>query len=278
TVLSVANAAESPTVLLARREMQSWRLLHLEPSALRSPDSFTASVELGEDGSSLAATLYRLTHSKEGGDPSFVYGQVANRLANLIQEIQEIWVDRDDQRELLTVQAKNFDGTVHPARSLSDGSLRFLALAVMELYPHLQCILCLEEPENGIHPERIPAMLQLLQDICTDTNLSVGVDNPLRQVIINTHSPSVVAQVPEQSLLVAGIKEIIKNEKRFHGAFFGCLSLTWRAEGKGRDLVSKGELLAYLNPILTETREEGLPKRVIDRKDMQNLLQGPLDF
>jgi len=38
TVLSVANAAERPTVLLARREMQSWRLLQLEPSALRQPD------------------------------------------------------------------------------------------------------------------------------------------------------------------------------------------------------------------------------------------------
>ena len=33
TVLSATNAAENPTALLARREMQSWRLLQLEPSA-----------------------------------------------------------------------------------------------------------------------------------------------------------------------------------------------------------------------------------------------------
>src|SRR5581483_3585414 len=33
TVLSTVHAAESPTVLLARREMQSWRLLQLEPSS-----------------------------------------------------------------------------------------------------------------------------------------------------------------------------------------------------------------------------------------------------
>ena len=38
TVLSVANAAESPTVVVARREMEAWRLLQLEPSALRKPD------------------------------------------------------------------------------------------------------------------------------------------------------------------------------------------------------------------------------------------------
>ena len=42
TVLSAANAAESPTALLARREMQSWRLLQLEPSSLRRPDQFKA--------------------------------------------------------------------------------------------------------------------------------------------------------------------------------------------------------------------------------------------
>jgi hypothetical protein len=31
TALSAANAAESPTATMARREMQSWRLLQLEP-------------------------------------------------------------------------------------------------------------------------------------------------------------------------------------------------------------------------------------------------------
>ena len=42
TVLSAANAAESPTVLCARREMESWRILQLEPSALRKPDEINA--------------------------------------------------------------------------------------------------------------------------------------------------------------------------------------------------------------------------------------------
>ena len=60
TVLSASNAAESPTALLARREMQSWHLLQLEPSSLREPDEFTASTRLGMDGSFLPAMLYHL--------------------------------------------------------------------------------------------------------------------------------------------------------------------------------------------------------------------------
>ena len=66
TVLSAANAAESPTALLARREMQSWHLLQLEPSSLREPDEFTAPTRLRMDGAFLAATLYHLARSRDG--------------------------------------------------------------------------------------------------------------------------------------------------------------------------------------------------------------------
>src|SRR3954468_2138341 len=60
TVLSNVNAAESSTAVLARREMQSWRLLQLEPSALRSPDLFTAPRSIATNGAHLPSTLARL--------------------------------------------------------------------------------------------------------------------------------------------------------------------------------------------------------------------------
>jgi predicted ATPase len=229
TVLSVANAAESPTALLARREMQSWRLLQLEPSSLRQANDFSAPTKLGTDGSYLAATLYRLASlnnpfkayiSSDEEATGMVYGQVANRLAELIDHVVNVWVDRDDRRDLLTLYVTDREGTTHPARGLSDGTLRFLALAVLELDPETQGVLCLEEPENGIHPDRIPAILQLLQDIATDTTEPVEVDNPLRQVIINTHSPALVSEVPDASLLVAELKETIQEGQRARSVSF----------------------------------------------------------
>jgi len=39
----------------------------------------------------------------------------------------------------------------------------------------------------------------------TDVNRAASPDNPLRQVIVNTHSPAVVANVPERSLLMADL-------------------------------------------------------------------------
>jgi len=281
TVLSTTNAAESPTALVARKEMRSWRLLQLEPSALRQPDEFRATPRLGSDGLHLPATMFRLQrmgttydrHPDEGTAARF-YSQVANRLAELIDDVHEVGLERDEKRELLTLYVQSRDGTPHSARALSDGTLRFLALTVFDLDPEEQGLLCLEEPENGVHPERISAMLRLLQDIATDTEEPIGPDNPLRQVIVNTHSPAVVLQVPDDSLLVAELREAIRDEQVFKHVRLSSLSDTWRAKRGGPE-ISKGKLLAYLNPALigidaSENRRKA--HRVMDRPDLEPLL------
>ena len=269
TVLSIANAAESPTVLAARREMESWQMLQLEPSALRRPDEFGAPTHLGTDGRYLAATLYRL-----GRHDQKVYSQIANRLAELIDGVHDIRIEPDEKRELLTLYVKNEEGTFHPARALSDGTLRFLALAVLESDPHIQGVLCLEEPENGIHPARIPAILQLLRDIAVDTQEPVGEDNPLRQVIVNTHSPAVFQQVPDESVVFVKAREDLDEEgRRYKKAHFLCLSDTWRA--KVSEYAALGDLLPYLNPVLPKKYAEAArKKRVVDRDDMRQQLGG----
>ena len=295
TVLSIANAAESPTVLVARREMESWQMLQLEPSALRRPDEFVSPTHLGADGRYLAATLHRLArHDGQNQDitpqqsldltiqletqpstPQKVYSQIANRLAELIDGVHDIHIEPDEKRELLTLYVKNEEGTFHPARALSDGTLRFLALAVLESDPQMQGVICLEEPENGIHPARIPAILKLLGDIAVDTQESVGEDNPLRQVIVNTHSPVVFQQVPDESVVFVKAKEAIDEDGRLcKKAHFLCLSETWRA--KVSEDAARGDLLAYLKPVLLkEYVEVERQKRVVDRKDMQQLLLSP---
>jgi predicted ATPase len=262
--------------------MESWRILQLEPSALRKPDEINASPHLTLNGAHLPANLYHLAQStifetKDNDakiDPDFILTKVANRLSTLIGDVRRVWVDRDDKREILTLQATGSDGTDHPARSLSDGTLRFLALSVLELDTTAQGLICLEEPENGIHPERIPAMLHLLQDIATDPNEPVDDTNPLRQVIVNTHSPAVVSEVPEDSLLVAELKEDIQDNRRFNKVSFSCLSDTWRTKAPEKTpIVSKGKLLVYLNPASPYRREKKRrSRRVVDRDDLQMLL------
>jgi len=298
TVLSATNAAESPTALLARSEMRSWRLLQLEPSALRRPDEFSAPTKIGSNGSHLASTLYRLAYQNGSKDTTNtrnpdVCARIANQLAELIDDVYRVSIDRDEKRELLTLNVMGRDKTPHAARALSDGTLRFLALAVLEQDPEAQGVLCLEEPENGISPSRIPAMIELLQKIATDVSEQVDSDNPLRQVIVNTHSPAVVQQVPEDTLLVAEPRELICFGKRFNGVRFSCLPGTWRAGKLATkvDICKMGDLLAYLNPALPpephldedvihgphakrQTRISRSRRRVIDREDVAPYFPG----
>ncbi len=276
TILSSTNAAESPTALLVRREMQSWRMLQLEPSALRRPDELTSPSRMEYNGSHMPATLYRLarTQSPQGGGRRVlsgngngdVYVHTANRLAELINDVREIGIDRDERRELLTLFAVDRDGTWHAARSLSDGTLRFLALVVLEQDPEVQGLVCLEEPENGINVARIPAMIRLLMDIAVDADEPVGDDNPLRQVIVNTHSPAVVLQVPEECLLVGVAENSVQNGVRYQRVNFRHLAGTWR-DKKGTNgfgnTCSRGELLSALD-LVKRDEYPAKPVRVFD--------------
>lgn len=297
TVLSTTNAAENRTALMARREMRSWRLLQLEPTALRQPDNITILAtmpHLETDGSHLPATLYRLAHAKTQDAheeeaarvEAQIYSSVANRLSELLQDVRQVSVDRDERRQILTLQLTDFNNTTYPARALSDGTLRFLALVALELDPDAEGVICMEEPENGIHPARIPAMLRLLKDIATDTEEPVDTDNPLRQVIINTHSPAVVQQIQDADLLVAESREMLQDGRRFKRVCFSSLSGTWREQAPEMKVVSRGTLLSYLNPVPSEgdvdivpmqanrmakTTVVNKPCRVKDRADLQLL-------
>ena len=290
TVISLTNSSETPTALLAKREMQSWRLLQLEPSSLRQQDSFLAPRKLSANGSHLPATLYRLAHSAsvdahldDFPEPQ-VYSRVANRLYDLLGEVARIRVDRDDKRDLLTLEITDKSGTTFPAKALSDGTLRFLALSILAEDPEAVGVICFEEPENGIHPKRIPAILKLLRDIAVDTNEPVNEENPLRQVIVNTHSPGVVGGMDDDDLIVARLVDTIREGQRFQRIQFACLTDTWRSKISGAVISNKGELLDYLRPIDRDVvaddsaaSENGHPqaskrrRRVADRPDMRSL-------
>lgn len=274
---SASNATEHPTLVIARYEMTTWTPLQLEPTALRAPGTFSAFPFIAADGSGVPAMLFMeaaFARQRTGTDVD-LYSRIANRLAELDEDVRTISVDRDENRQLLYIVITDRQGTPHVARSLSDGTLRFLALAVLEASSIPPPLLCLEEPENGIHPRRIPAMLRLLQDLAVDPAEPVDFDNPLRQVIINTHSPQVVAEVPHDSLLMAEAVTEWGAGERVTRLRFAPLPDTWRSQvDPALQPVARGVLQDFLNPLGGDAdadREQPV-QRVKDREDLQMLL------
>jgi predicted ATPase len=250
TVVSTITTVDDPTVLAARREMQSWRLLALSPAALRAADRYVDPQNIGSDGRHLAASLYRIASSAQatGSDADAVYARVRGRLADLSGlRLRDLGVEPDDARELLTIQVTEPSGMRIAARNLSEGTLRFLALCVLlEDFTALG-VICLEEPENGIHPANLPAMTSLVRDLAVDPELAPGDDNPFRQVIVNTHSPGFVQLVDPADLLFAqaGPRQAPDGTTTV-GLRLRPLAGTWRAASREEVPVTRPDILPYL--------------------------------
>lgn len=266
TVVSTITGADDPTILAARREMQSWRRLALEPSALRASDRYTDLREMAVNGRHLPATLFRVATrpTSDDGDPepSAVYARVASRLSSLTGVgVRRVAVDTDDTRELITLKLTERNGIELPARSLSEGTLRFLALAVLLEDPEAQGIVCMEEPENGIHPANLEAMVSLLRDLAVDPSEPPGDDNPFRQVIVNTHSPALV-QLLEPSELLFATADAVRDDEGTVARVLRLAPLrgTWRAERSVEPPVAKADILPYLtSPPGSQLRLESVP-------------------
>ncbi|MDQ3631177.1 MAG: AAA family ATPase [Actinomycetota bacterium] len=250
TVVSTITVADDPTVLAARREMQSWRRLALEPSALRTADRYTDPRLMASDGRHLPAALYRIAMTPNGSDPHPVnmYARVASRLSELTGvSLRELDVDADETRELFTLRLVEASGAEIPARSLSEGTLRFLALCVLLEDPDVGGVLCMEEPENGIHPANIPAMLNLLRDLAVDPNEPPGPGNPVRQVVVNTHSPVVVQVVAPDDLLFATSRPVASKGGGTHDVLeLRPMRESWRASSNEAKPIGKADLIPYL--------------------------------
>ncbi len=151
------------------------------PQTVDLPNDF-----LAEDASNLALVLNYLTHR---GDTKNI----------LLAQLELFYDQVTDFSTLLqggTVQVffheKNLLQPV-PATRLSDGTLRFLCLASILCHPSPPPLICIEEPEIGLHPDILPIIAEMLVQASQRT-----------QVVVTTHSDTLVdalSQVPEAVLV-----------------------------------------------------------------------------
>lgn len=195
TVLSSFDTIDFPHVLAAKEEMKSWKFLQLNPEDLRQ----ATSKNNGEDtisvsGKNLAAALFRIKQNDQ-----YSLKEISRKLNSFLPNFTSVDVVDDSINKQYLIKIKDVDKKEFSSRVLSEGTLRILALCILEFDEKHTGLLCFEEPENGIHPFRIKGMTELLKDLSVDFN---QVEVPLRQVIVNTHSPVLVSNM-----------EVWKNDK-----------------------------------------------------------------
>lgn len=144
---------------------------------------------LEPDASNLGMVLNRLRR-----DPV-----VKRRLLEALRVLYDGIDDFDVQIEGGTVQVFFHEGhyTV-PATRLSDGTLRYLCLLAILCHPKPGPLVCIEEPELGLHPDVLPTLATLLKEASERT-----------QLIVTTHSDVLVDALTDtpEAVLVAGRSE-----------------------------------------------------------------------
>ena len=139
---------------------------------------------LAEDGKNLGLVLNRLMGDFE------VKQRLINALRNLYEGVSDFHVNID----FGTVQVFLHEGTITvPATRLSDGTLRYLCLLAILCHPTPPPLVCLEEPELGLHPDIIPGLSELLREASQRC-----------QLIVTTHSDTLVdalTDIPESIVI-----------------------------------------------------------------------------
>ena len=151
------------------------------PQAVDQPNHF-----LAEDASNLGLVLNYLERT----------GNIKDTLNAHLSRFYDQYKDYTVSVEGGTVQVflreKNLRNSV-PATRLSDGTLRFLCLISILCHPSPPPLICIEEPEIGLHPDILPMIAELLIEASQRT-----------QIIVTTHSDILVdalSHVPEAALV-----------------------------------------------------------------------------
>src|SRR5579871_376864 len=134
---------------------------------------------LSEDGGNLAAVLSKM---KLLG----LEQRVNASLTRLFEDFSEIFAYPSGGIIQIYVREKGMSTPVS-GLGLSDGTLRWLCLLAVLLDPEPAPLVCLEEPEAGLHPDAIRMVAELLVEASSRT-----------QLIVTTHSPALVDALGSQ--------------------------------------------------------------------------------
>ena len=130
----------------------------------------------------------------EGAPAEYRSERYADWIAHVqtaLPQVTDIEVrEREDDHHAYFVVSYKGDFKV-PSPGLSDGTLRILTLTLLPYLSKQPAILVTEEPENGIHPRAIEAVLQSLSSMYDS------------QVWVSSHSPVVLARAKLDQLLCA---------------------------------------------------------------------------
>jgi predicted ATPase len=160
-----------------RKLLESWYISNFQiPDAKKSQD-----IGVSESLSSTGDNLALVTDYIYENYPK-IFDDILSKMKKRVPGIADVKAAKtEDGRIILKFQDGSFKDPFI-SRYVSDGTLKMFAYLILMNNPHKHPLLCIEEPENYLHPE----LLQQLAEEFREYSIKGG------QVFISTHSPDFV--------------------------------------------------------------------------------------
>jgi predicted ATPase len=188
---TLGNLTSHPRIVKLRTYIEQWYLSYFLPDAARELPPAGAQPRLNRDGSNVGNVLQHFQRR-----PKAEFEAIIERVRKSIPGVKGITpLKSHDGRLLLRFDEAGFRDPFYQ-RSMSDGTLKMLAYAVLLADPAPRPFIGIEEPENGLYVELIEHLASLFVGHTTRRGAST-------QMFVTTHSPYFVnALQPEQVWLM----------------------------------------------------------------------------
>lgn len=187
---TLGNLSEHPRIVRLRAYIEQWYLSYFIPDAARKQPPSGAQRWLDREGANISNVLQYMQRAHPAQ-----FDQIVAQLRHAIPGLELISVETSKDRRLLL--KFNETGYADPfyQLSMSDGTLKMLAYALLLADPAPRPFIGIEEPENGLY---IGLIEQLARQFASQTSPP---GSP--QIIVTTHSPYFVdALRPDQVWLM----------------------------------------------------------------------------
>lgn len=156
-----------------------------EVSLIRRATMSSFEIRLVEDGSNLSdlLNLLKLNHRDS-------FAKIVDSLKGLNQGIEDIDFRYIGGRIELHLIEKNLKSSISSLH-ISDGTLKFLCLLSIFYNPNRGNVICIDEPELGLHPDMINTLADAIK-FASETS----------QIIVSTHSPLLLNAFELKNIIV----------------------------------------------------------------------------
>ncbi len=160
-----------------RNLLEKWHVSNLRIEDSRNISDTAIADHLSVTGDNLAqVTKYMYEYHPE------IFAEILEKLPSRIPGIHKVEArETEDGRIILRFQDKHFKDPF-VSRHVSDGTIKMFAYMILLYDPEPHPLLCIEEPENFLHPDLLPELCEEIRQYADRGG----------QAFISTHSPDFV--------------------------------------------------------------------------------------